>query len=108
MGERTLSTHSQRRRVTELMLMALRVPLARCRQWYDEIRKWAPKLNTHVWYADAAKKAKALKELREADVLITTPHMILPNELATKSALRARGDGESRAGLACGAPDALC
>ena len=45
-------------------------------QWHDEIVKFAPSLKVHVFYSDAAKKAKALQELREADVLITTPHMI--------------------------------
>ena len=53
-------------------------------QWHDEIVKFAPSLKVHVFYSDAAKKAKALQELREADVLITTPHMVLPHGLAKK------------------------
>jgi hypothetical protein len=53
-------------------------------QWHDEIVRFAPGLKVHVFYADASKKAQALSQLREADVLITTPHMTLPNELARK------------------------
>ena len=56
-------------------------------QWYDEITQHAPNLNVHMFYNDAKKKAAALKGLREADILITTPHMILPNDLAHKMSI---------------------
>lgn len=54
------------------------------RQWANEFAKFAPGLRVHVFYNDAKAKAKALAELRDADVLITTPHMTLPYGLATK------------------------
>jgi hypothetical protein len=54
------------------------------RQWADEFAKFAPGLKVHVFYNDAKAKATALAELRDADVLITTPHMALPHGIATK------------------------
>ena len=54
------------------------------KQWYDEVKKYAPGLNVHQWYNDLRKKETALEELRDADVLITTPHMILPYDLQKK------------------------
>ena len=54
------------------------------RQWADEMKKFAPSLKVHVFYSDAGQKRAALSELREADALITTPHMVLPHGLAEK------------------------
>lgn len=43
-------------------------------QWADEIAKFAPGLKVHVFYGTKAAKDAAMRELRETDVLITTPH----------------------------------
>ena len=49
-------------------------------QWKDELKKWAPNLDVRTYYGGNAKaKAQALKDLRKIDVLITTPHMTLPD-----------------------------
>ena len=49
----------------------------------------------HVFYSDARKKAAALEGLRECDVLITTPHMVLPHGIAGKIKVRTPGVGLS-------------
>ena len=58
-------------------------------QWEDEIRKFAPSLRVHKFYATAANKEAALRNLRACDILLTTPHMInyakgLPKRLLAK------------------------
>ena len=45
-------------------------------QWEDELRKFAPSLRVHKFYASSTNKEKALKGLRTCDVLLTTPHML--------------------------------
>ena len=50
-------------------------------QWVDELRKFAPSLEVHAYYATREKKERALRRLRECDVLIATPHMFAPNHL---------------------------
>ena len=45
-------------------------------QWADELQKFAPSLEVYKFYASAANKEAALRHLRTADVLLTTPHMI--------------------------------
>ena len=46
------------------------------RQWKDELTKFAPKLKVHTFYATRENKERCLNGLREADVIITTPHMV--------------------------------
>ncbi len=50
-------------------------------QWADEVKKFAPGLVVRTYYASKALKDSALKGLRDADVLITTPHMVMPTAL---------------------------
>ena len=50
-------------------------------QWTDELRKYAPNLEVHTYYATKENKARALRRLRQCDVLVTTPHMIWPEFL---------------------------
>ena len=50
-------------------------------QWADEVKKFAPGLVVHTYYASKALKDSALLGLRDADVLITTPHMTMPAAL---------------------------
>lgn len=45
------------------------------KQWADEMRKFAPGLVVHTYYASTKNKNLAIEALRDADVLITTPHM---------------------------------
>ena len=51
------------------------------RQWADEFAKYAPGLSCHTWYGTGNRKDAALQQLRDVDVLITTPHMNFPHEL---------------------------
>ena len=44
-------------------------------RWADELKKFAPGLVVHTYYASSKNKSKAIEALRDADVLITTPHM---------------------------------
>ena len=44
-------------------------------RWADELKKFAPGLVVHTYYASSKNKRKAIEALRDADVLITTPHM---------------------------------
>lgn len=49
-------------------------------QWEDEVRRFAPNLRVETFYSNggagaAKRKESALRNLKEADVLITTPHM---------------------------------
>ena len=44
-------------------------------RWADEFKKFAPGLVVHTYYASSKNKSKAIEGLRDADVLITTPHM---------------------------------
>ena len=46
------------------------------RQWKDELTKFAPTLKVHTFYATRENKERCLNGLREADVIITTPHMV--------------------------------
>jgi hypothetical protein len=50
------------------------------RQWFDEVTRWAPKLRVGMLYASHSKKT--MTQLKQLDVLITTPHMKMPAELA--------------------------
>jgi len=45
-------------------------------QWADELHKFAPSLVVHKFYGSGANKEAALRGLRTADVLLTTPHML--------------------------------
>jgi len=51
-------------------------------QWKDEIAKFAPDLEVHTYYADKKSKQMALKKLRSADIVLTTPHMFKDGELS--------------------------
>ena len=49
-------------------------------QWVDELKRFAPTLDVRTYYGGAAKdKQKTLNELRSIDVLVTTPHMVMPS-----------------------------
>ena len=65
-----------------------RVRVRACVQWADELKKFAPNLECHMYYASKEKKAKALQRLRQADVLLTTPHMLGNSQAITETMLR--------------------
>jgi DNA repair protein RAD5 len=50
-------------------------------QWYDELRKYAPSLNTKIWHSDFPVKrggcVRTPAELKKVDVLVTTPGCLL-------------------------------
>jgi hypothetical protein len=45
-------------------------------QWADELKKFAPGLECHMFYASKENKKRAMARLRSTDVLLTTPHML--------------------------------
>ena len=57
-------------------------------QWDDELRKFAPSLVVHKFYASSTLKEAAIQNLRKADVLLTTPHMIGYTHGLTRRMLR--------------------
>ena len=48
------------------------------RRWANEIKKFAPTLRVCQYYANGANKKQGLAELRDVDILLTTPHMSFP------------------------------
>ena len=73
-------------------------------QWHDEVAKFGPRLKVAMLYN--SHKAKALRELKSLDVLITTPHMGIPDYLGGRihrlildeSHLYEHGSGDSMSG----------
>ena len=73
-------------------------------QWHDEVAKFGPQLKVAMLYN--SHKAKALRELKSLDVLITTPHMGIPDYLGGRihrlildeSHLYEHGSGDSMSG----------
>ena len=57
-------------------------------QWDDELRKFAPSLVVHKFYASSTLKEAAIQNLRKADVLLL-PHMIGYTHGLTRRMLRA-------------------
>jgi len=50
-------------------------------QWEDEMKKFAPSLEVYTYYKSRENHEKALRNLRTADVILTTPHQNLPAAL---------------------------
>ena len=50
-------------------------------QWKKEIEKFAPSLNVYTYYTTMKNREEATNNLRSADVVITTPHMVMPRSL---------------------------
>ena len=46
-----------------------------------EIEKFAPSLNVYTYYTTMKNREEATNNLRSADVVITTPHMVMPHSL---------------------------
>ena len=49
-------------------------------QWYDECKRYAPKLNVQKHYASTKMRDEAT--MNAADIVISTPHMTLPGQHA--------------------------
>ena len=72
----TSSSSSEPEPVLEFGLTMVVVNNTLVQQWHDEISKFAPNLTVHKFYATAANKEAALRNLRQCDILLTTPHML--------------------------------
>ena len=75
------STAKPRDDATQLRLKATLVVCNNTlvQQWEDEVKKFAPNLRVETFYSNgngaAKRKESALRNLKDTDVLITTPHM---------------------------------
>jgi superfamily II DNA or RNA helicase len=63
---------------TKLKLTIIVVNNTIVQQWADELKRFAPSLQVLMFYGDGKKKTAGLAQLRDVDVLLTTPHMALP------------------------------
>ena len=63
---------------TKLKLTIIVVNNTIVQQWADELKRFAPSLRVLMFYGDGKKKTAGLAQLRDVDVLLTTPHMALP------------------------------